>query len=402
MGIETSAQVSVVGRSSSAATFTTHARVTAGNDRLTSNNNRQLAVSLRSGVDARLLLQSSAAQVAAGDTLAVFADISSLRAMPVRNATVSVNLNQPLIAANVPGGTCNVNGMSVVCQITEILSGDTRRLTVTAKAQTAGSLFAGASVSVPGDGDLTNNNASTTAWIQAAQDVELTAPASFPELAVGVIHEIPFMVSSRGAHAAGDVELLITLPPALLVDSLDTGGLECTHPSAYVWRCNLGALPPAAVRVVRLRAHAAAPMTGDVVAVAITSDDGYFGNNTVSLPLRIDHVLDLSVDMASGGSGIEDTRIDGQVAVRSNGRQVATGGTLDIELHAAGVLTSAAIHNGASCELLSATLARCALQNLIRNHSLYIDYSAEFTEPGNYEVTFNAAMAGDSALPTTG
>ena len=394
---ETVARVSVVGRASSAVAFTAQARVTASNDRLTSNNNRQIPVTLRSGIDARLTLQTSDTQVPAGATLSVFADVSSRRAMPVRNATLSVNLNQPVLAATIPGGTCNVSANSVVCQIAEIAPGSTQRLTVSARAQTPGSLFAGASVGAPGDGDLTNNNASTTAWVQAERDVELGAPHSLPELAVGAVHEIPFTVISRGSQPTGEVQLLITLPPALQVDSLDTGGPECAHPSEYVWRCELGVVPPGATRVVRLRAHASVPMSGDVSAVAITSDDGYPGNNSVNLPLRIEHVVDLSVEMASGGSGLEDTRIEGQVALRSNGRQAAIGGTLDIDLHAAGVLTAANIHHGAACQLLSPTRARCVLPNLARNANLYVDYSAEFAEPGNFAVTFTAAVAGDSS-----
>jgi hypothetical protein len=113
--------------------------------------------------------------------------------------------------------------------------------------------------------------------------------------------------------------------------------------------------------------------------------------------LRIDHVVDLSVVMASGGAGLEDTPFTGQVSLRSNGRQPAAGATLDIVLHSAGVLRSASIHGGAVCTLLDPQRARCALPALARHAQVYVDYSAEFAEPGSYDVTFTTVAPGDTA-----
>ena len=113
--------------------------------------------------------------------------------------------------------------------------------------------------------------------------------------------------------------------------------------------------------------------------------------------LRIDHLVDVSVAMGSGGAGLEDTAFEGQVGLRSNGRQPAVGATLDIDLHSAGTLLSAAIHNGADCTLLSAQRARCALPVMARNAQVFVNYTAEFAEPGNYDVTFSVAAPGDTA-----
>jgi hypothetical protein len=397
LDVGSSAQVNVVARGSRDAIFTAQATVSASNDRLTSNNNRQLQVTLRSGIDARLALSASADEVDVGAPLEVFADVSSLRAMAVSNATLSLSLNQPVISATLPGGSCKVNASSVVCSIAEIPSGATRRLTVKATTQIAGALFASASVGAVGDGDLTNNHASTTGWVQAARDVELTSPVPVVDLDIGAIHEIPYTLRARGRLPTGDVTLLLTLPAALVVDSLDAGGITCTQPSTNAWRCEMGPMAPGTTRAVNLRVHAEAPFQGNVLAVAAASDDDYGGNNTANLLLRVDHLVDLAVTMASGGSGVEDARLEGQVALRSNGRQTISQATLDIELHSAGRLTSAAIHNGAACTLISETRARCAVPALARHAQLYIDYSAEFAEPGTYEVTFLAAAPADSA-----
>jgi hypothetical protein len=164
-----------------------------------------------------------------------------------------------------------------------------------------------------------------------------------------------------------------------------------------LWRCDLGAIAPGTSRVVRLRVHGARPVTGDLVAVAVTPGDGYTANNNATMQLRIDHLVDLAVVMASGGSGLEDVMLEGQVTLRSQGRQAASGATLDIVLHSAGRLRSAAINNGAACAILSDQRARCALPFMARNAQLFVNYSAEFAEPGNYEVTFTATAPGDTA-----
>ena len=185
MAVDATAQVSVIARSTSAANFSAQARVTATNDRVTSNNNRQIAVAIRSGIDASVVLSASASEVTLGAPIEIYADVRSERSMAVRNAVLSLNLNQAVTSASMPGGVCTANASSVSCVIAELPAGTTRRLTVRATTQTAGSLFAGANVSAVGDGDFSNNNANTTAWVQAERDVEITAGAAIASLGVG-------------------------------------------------------------------------------------------------------------------------------------------------------------------------------------------------------------------------
>ena len=63
MAADTSAQVTVVARSSSAASFSAQATVTARNDRIASNNNRQVAVTIRSGIDAAVSLSTGVSEL---------------------------------------------------------------------------------------------------------------------------------------------------------------------------------------------------------------------------------------------------------------------------------------------------------------------------------------------------
>jgi hypothetical protein len=392
-----SAQVSVTAVSTVGATFTAQARATATNDRLTSNNNRLVQVNIRSGIDARLAMSASDPTIGAGATFEVYADIASLRAMAVRDATLSLNLNQAVTSATVPGGVCTVNAGSVQCSIADIPSGSSRRVTVQAVAGTAGPLFASGSVAAEGEGDLTNNNAQADAWVQAERDIEVSGPAGTLDLPVGAAYEIPYVIRSRGSLATGEAELLLTTPGALTVDGIDAGGADCSHPSDYVWRCALGSLAPGETRTIRLRVHATAPTTGDVSAVALTTDDGYVANNSAAVQLRIDHLVDLGIALASGGSGVEDLTLEGQVTLGSNGRQAATGATLDILLNPAGRLKGASLLHGADCTLLADNRARCALPSLARGAMLHVDYSAEFDEPGSYDITFTVAAPGDSA-----
>ena len=398
MAVDETANVTVTARSTQAATFAVQARANATNDRLASNNTRQLSVSIRSGVDASVALLTSAPEVALGAAFEAYVDVSSRRALPVRNAVLSLNLNQAVTSANMSGATCTTAASSVTCTIDDLPAGATRRLTVQSTTQIAGPLFASASVSVPGDGDLTNNNASTSAWVQAERDVELTAGPAAVDLGVNGIYTVSYVLRSRGPSPTGDVALTIAIPSGLLiVDSLDAGGATCVQADATTYRCALGALAPGTTRLVTLRVHGAVPVTGDIIAAVDAANDGYLANNHAGVQLRVDHLVDVSVMMASGGAGLEDTALVGQVSLRSNGRQPASGATLDVVLHSMGVLRSVFIHNGAQCTLLDSRHARCPLPTMARNTQLYVDYEAEFAEPGNYDITFTATAPGDTA-----
>jgi hypothetical protein len=135
----------------------------------------------------------------------------------------------------------------------------------------------------------------------------------------------------------------------------------------------------------------------DINATAETDADGYSANNSTGLQLRIDNPVDLAVVLASGGTGIEGQDIDGQVSLRSSGRDAANGATLDIEIHEAGVLRAASIHNGADCQLLTPRRAHCVLPVMARGAQLYVDYRAQFAEPGTYDVKFTLQVPGDTA-----
>jgi hypothetical protein len=380
-------------------TVTARARVTASNDLMTSNNTRDQGVAIRSGVDAAVSVSTDAAEVPVGTPLTIFTEVQSKRALPVRNATLSLNLNQPVSAASMPGATCTTNTFSVVCTIAEIAPGASAKLTVNASATSAGPLFAAASVSAAGDGDITNNIANARAWVQAEHDVELTAGPATVDLAVGGAYEIPFLVRARGPQSTGDVTLWVTgVANAVSVSLIDAEGSTCTQESdGTTWRCTLGVVAPGSSRLIRLRVEGTRAGTVDINALAETVTDGYGANNAAGLQLRIDNPVDLAVLLASGGTGIEGQDIDGQVTLRSSGRDSATNATLDIEIHEAGVLRDASIHNGAACQLLDSRRARCPLPVMARGAQLYVDYRAQFAEPGTYDVKFTLQTPGDTA-----
>ncbi len=389
-------RVEVNARSSSAAEFSVQASVSANEDPVSSNDAATLAVAVRSGIDASLRMSSSAQEVILGAPLAIYADISSLRAQAVRNVNVSVNLNQVVTAASLAGGTCTFQSYSVSCTLAELPSGATRRLTIETNTTAPGALYASGSVGAMGDADLTNNSASASGWVQAERDVEVVAGASMVDLAVGATYELPFTVRSRGPVSTGDVTLWVSIPStSLIVDAFS--GATCVKKEAALYRCELGAMAPGSTRVIKMKAHAPQPVTVNVDASAEAPGDGYGTNNYATVQLRIDHVVDLGIMMASGGTGVEDEKFGGQVSLRSAGRNSATGATLDIELHAAGVLRSARILNGTICPLVSASLARCNLPAVARNTTMYVEYEAEFAEPGNYDVRFALNTPGDTA-----
>ena len=391
----TQQSITVNARGASAQNFTVQARVAAGNDRVTSNNSRALPVSIRSGIDAAVVLGASHTDAALGTPVEIYADVSSLRALPLVNATLSVNFNQPVTSASMVGASCSTNTFSVTCNIASLPAGGTRRLTLAATTTVAGPMFAGASIIASGDGDFTNNTANLSAWVRAGHDIDLSAGPAVVDLGVGVTYDIPYTLRSRGSSDAENVRLTIRLlSTAIAVDSIDAA---CAPTDSVTYECDLGRMPVDATRLVLVRVRGMRAASADVSAVAAADDDGYGANDSAGVQLRFEHAVDLAVTLASGGAGIEDTAIDGQVTVRSNGRQTLNGATLDVDLNAAGVFESVALHNGAACALLSAHKARCALPTLTRGAQLFIDYRASFDEPGNFDVTFTAHASGDTA-----
>jgi hypothetical protein len=390
--------LNVLARSTAAASFTVLARVAASNDRMASNNNRLLSVSLRSGVDAAVALSVSSENAALGAPIELNADVSSLRSQALHNATLSLNLNQPVTSATLAGGSCTVNASSVNCTLADIPGGATRRLEVQANTTVAGPLFASATVSVSADGDLSNNSASVSGWVQPPRDVSLTTDASTIELNVGAVYEIAYTVRSRGSTASGDVTLSFSIPSlAVAVESFDDGGALCTQTGPDNFHCDMGPLDVGATRVIKVRVRGTRAATADILAAVVSEGDGYDANNFARIQLRVSHAVDLSVGIASGGTGVEDSPIDGQISLRSNGRQPTVNGTLDIDLNAAGTLLSATIHNGAACALLTPQRARCSLPTMAPNTRLFVDYHAQFEEPGTYDVNFTARAAGDTS-----
>ena len=391
--------VGITARATLPGTVTTHAQVAASNDLMTSNNVRDVGVSIRSGIDAAVTVATDTDEVPVGGALTIYTDVRSQRALPVRNAVLSLNLNQAVTAASMAGATCTANNFSVVCNIAEIAAGASLRLTVNAKTAAAGPLLAAASVSAPGDGDITNNSSNAHAWVQAERDVEVTAGPAKVDLAVGSAYEIPLLVRARGPQPTGDVTLRVSgIANAANVTLIDAEGAACSRDDdGTSWSCALGAVAPGSVRLVRVRVQGTRAGTVDISATAETDADGYGANNSTALQLRIDNPVDLAVVLASGGAGIEGQDIDGQVSLRSSGRDAAAGATLDIEVHEAGVLRAASIHDGADCQLLSPRRAHCMLPVMARGAQLYLDYRAQFAEPGTYDVKFTLQVPGDTA-----
>jgi hypothetical protein len=390
--------VSAIARGALAGRVTARARVRAANDALTSNNTLAVDVSVRSGIDASVAVTAGQPEVALGSPLQVYAEVRSLRALAVRDAVVSLNLNQAVLSASMPGASCTVNSSSVTCNVAEIPAGSGALLSVTAQATTAGPLYAVASVVASGDGELRNNNAQGSAWIQAEHDVDLRAGPASVELDVGDAYEVPLLIRSRGTQAIADVALEFMLGSgAVSVDVIDAGGSSCVASGLGSWHCELGTMAAGQVQMVRVRVlglHAAAV---NFSARVDATQDGYFGNNSASVQLVVDDAIDVGLVMGSGGAGLEGEDVSGQVSLRSDGRDAASNATVDVELHAAGELRAVSIQGGADCELVTPQRARCVLGAMPAGTALFLDYRARFETPGAYDVRYTLHVPGDTA-----
>ncbi len=204
---------------------------------------------------------------------------------------------------------------------------------------------------------------------------------------------------SRGSQPTGSARLSVGFSSgAVAVELIDSEGATCSRPDAASLQCELGVLAPGATQLIRLRVSGNRAGIADISAMAEVADDGYTANNFASVHLRIENLVDLGVLAASGGAGIEGEEFTGEVTLSSAGRAPAVGATLDIELHSAGVLRAADIHEGADCELVTPQRARCALPALERGTQLYVRYRATFAEPGAYDVRFILHTPDDTAI----
>ena len=147
-----------------------------------------------------------------------------------------------------------------------------------------GPLFAAATVSAAGDGDLTNNSAQVQGWVQTERDLELTAGPAAVDLAVGGSYEVPLLVRSRGSQPTGSARLSIGFTSGTVtVELIDSEGATCSRPDAASLQCELGVLAPGATQLVRLRVSGSRAGVADISAMAEVADDGYTANNFASV-----------------------------------------------------------------------------------------------------------------------
>src|SRR5690606_32648783 len=127
-------------------------------------------------------------------------------------------------------------------------------------------------------------------------------------------HEIPFLVRSRGAQAAGESALEFSVTSDVVaVEVVDAGGANCAPVADGAWRCAVGALAPGVTQLVRVRVQGQRAGLANVTALVAAADDGYTGNNAASLLFEVDNTVDLGLLFGAGGAGLEGEDVAGQV-----------------------------------------------------------------------------------------
>lgn len=141
-------------------------------------------------------------------------------------------------------------------------------LSVTVRADTAGTYLATATIidGLDNDTDATNDTASVAIVARARYDLTLSVLASASSIAVGEQVLVDIVVGNAGSNIADDVEVTYQLPTGLTYIS-DTGGGNY-NPVSGIW--TIGALGPGPSAILRVVAEGATPDTY-VTTVAITN-----------------------------------------------------------------------------------------------------------------------------------
>ena len=219
---EAARQVNVIARGTRPATLTAQARVTASNDRLTSNNTRDLPVTRALGHrrgrvgDHRAPPRSRSARRSR-----CYADVAARCARGGAQCDAVAEPQPAGDAAQHAGRELHGERLSVICTHRRDSAGrdapahrageHARRRVRCSRAPTSAPRVTVTSPTTP---------PARTAWVQAERDVELTAGPGGVDLGVGAVYEIPYLVRSRGPQPTGDVALSVsTASSALVVDS---------------------------------------------------------------------------------------------------------------------------------------------------------------------------------------
>ncbi len=388
--------------------FTIEGTVSASNNHNTRNNQQSGSISILNNIDASVSVTTSVPTAMFGDMVDVTLTVSSLRSGTVRNARVGVyggGLRGE--SATVPAGvTCEfdaVNAGQTFCIVGDIPGGETRTIVVHSRASQVGNALQGnAYLSVDNDAEYSNNTDYFPMTVAAVHDVGLVDLSSSDPVQFNMPYEYRANVVSFGSQPVDGVRLDINLfmqDTAALEDvsSVTVGGNACTRLANWHYECLVGTM--AAGESLPLSIRGVATRLGEVrVGVrAYANVNDNTSNDQTDRGWIVRYGLDVSINYASQMPLVQGREEHSQIAVWSNGTQVANDAVMIVEMPPQVRFTRFDLYNAptTSCELVDPQHLRCTLD--IPPHTSFqsVGYSVISDVPGAYQASATVTLSGD-------
>ena len=382
--------------------FTVPVTASATNDFITSNNQANVQVYARSGIDLGVAITANPAAVYVNEPIDFTVDVSALRTQAARGGTLVINPSGITIQSIDGGGnTCAplyVGSTIVSCQLKELSPGTQTRVVVHGLAATPGALSATANVSVAGDANSANDSANTSYSIQADADVLLAGSVSNLRQVLGVPFGITYTMTARGRLPSNTVWLQVIAPTGSEVDSVVPGtGGTCVQLNIGVYRCDYGTLNPGDVRTLvatyRMVASGNATAIGALRFQDAAGEQYRWYDTQIFSALRVDAVALMASPTAApeGETGL------GTFRVETRGVELAQNVVATFEVPASVHIQRAVLNTNPDpweCAVETAQRVRC-MGSFVAATSLWVDFIFDSDVPGDYEGTLTVAAPDD-------
>ena len=347
--------------------FNVTAVLTAENDLLTGNNSGQIQVGIQSGVDLGVAATATPTSAFVTDAIDYTFDVTSHGTLATHGGALTIHIGGiPIESFSAGPHTCTIQSLNwiLVCQLADIASGASTRITVRGRADRARIANGVAELNLPNDSSSTNNRATFSVAVNKEREVRTTVSADDLRVVIGSTYELTYTLNVLGRMPAENVRFSLQQPPSGVVESVVAGSVTCAPaPAPQFAECDFGTLNPGDVRTIVVRFHMTASAssfmfgasrwgnwTGDEFSNAYTN---VYGN--------------LMIDVAASTSNFFpiDEGVTGSAAftVRTVGVNPAQNAVGTVEVAPPMRLLSLAPYNdrptGWTCELLTAQRGRC-------------------------------------------
>jgi hypothetical protein len=181
-------------------------------------------------------------------------DVTSVGEVAALNGVLTVEVPQlavQILSASMPGVACST-GSSVRCDLGNLAPGESRRLTLSLKALSAGVGNVVSAVTSTGDVNLANNIRSASINAVVARAIALTVNPQPISVPTDQPFDLFYDVASIGAQPLSDVRLNIVADSLRALAASVPGGTCTVQPQPSIVNCVLGSIAVGAPRRVQV------------------------------------------------------------------------------------------------------------------------------------------------------